>query len=182
MVAIRLPLRWQAQNPLHGCLPRHKPQDARDKRDEARKLLTQGVDPAEHRKTAQAARADSLANSFEVIAWEWFSKNQSSWSETHGDRILRRFERDIFPWIGKKPIADLTPPGLLSVVRRIESRGAVETAHRALQNCGQVIRYAVATGRAPRDITADLREALPPTQETHLAAVTEPAQVAPTVS
>jgi integrase len=162
-----------------GVYPDISLKDARDKRDEARKLLTQGVDPAEHRKAAHAARADSLANSFEVIAREWFAKNQSSWSETHGDRILRRLERDIFPWIGKKPIADLTPPGLLSVVRRIESRGAVETAHRALQNCGQVIRYAVATGRAPRDITADLRGALPPTQETHLAAVTEPAQVAP---
>jgi integrase len=162
-----------------GVYPEISLKDARDKRDEARKLLAQEVDPAEHRKAAQAARADSLGNSFEVIAREWFAKNQTSWSETHGDRILRRLERDIFPWIGKKPIADLTPPDLLSTVRRIESRGALETAHRAMQNCGQVIRYAVATGRALRDITADLRGALPAPQETHLAAVTEPAQVAP---
>lgn len=162
-----------------GVYPDVSLKDARDKRDEARKLLAQDVDPAEHRKAAQAARADSLGNSFEVIAREWFAKNQTSWSETHGDRIIRRLERDIFPWIGKKPIADLTPPDLLSTVRRIESRGALETAHRAMQNCGQVIRYAVATGRAQRDITADLRGALPPPQETHLAAVTEPTQVAP---
>jgi len=87
-----------------GVYPDVSLKDARDKRDEARKLLAQDVDPAEHRKAAQAARADSLANSFEVIAREWFAKNQNSWSETHGDRILRRLERDIFPWIGRNQL------------------------------------------------------------------------------
>ena len=101
-----------------------------------------------------------------------------AWVEHHGDRIIRRFERDIFPWIGGRPIADVAAPELLGVVRRIEARGALETAHRALQNCGQVFRYAVATGRAERDPTGDLKGALPPVKGEHFAAVTEPAEVA----
>jgi len=153
--------------------------DAREKHANARKLLAQGIDPSENRKAEKAAGVDRAANSFEVIAREWYSKNATSWNESHGVRIIRRFERDIFPWIGGKPIADLTAPDLLSVVRRIESRGAVETAHRGLQNCGQVLRYAVATGRALRDVSVDLRDALTPAIGKNLAAVTEPAQVAP---
>jgi integrase len=94
--------------------------------------------------------------------------------EHHGDRILRRFERDIFPWIGGKPIADVNTAELPSVVRRIETRGALETAHRALGNCGQVFR----TGRAMRDPTGDLRGALAPVKGEHFAAVTEPKQAA----
>ena len=95
----------------------------------------------------------------------------------HGERILTRFERDIFPWIGARPIADLTAPELLTTVRRIEKRGALETAHRALGNCGQVFRYAIATGRAKRDPTGDLRGALPAVKPTHFAAITEPKRV-----
>jgi len=162
-----------------GVYPDVSLKDAREKRDEARKLIAQCVDPGEHRKATKAARVDSRANSFEVIAREWFAKNKSSWVPGHADKIIRRLERDIFPWVGSKAIADLTAPQLLSAIRRIESRGALETAHRALQNCGQVFRYAVATGRASRDISADLRGALPPAKETHLAAITEPAKVAP---
>ena len=94
------------------------------------------------------------------------------------DRIIRRFERDIFPWIGGRPIAEVTAPELLAVVRRIENRGALETAHRALGNCGQVFRYAVATGRAMRDPCGDLRGALPPVKGEHFAATTEPKRVA----
>lgn len=162
-----------------GVYPDISLADARQRRDDARKLLANGVDPGETKKAAKAAGAEKAANSFEVIAREWYAKNAASWTESHGARIIRRLERDIFPWIGSKAIADLTAPELLAIVRRIESRGALETAHRALQNCGQVLRYAVATGRAPRDISADLRGALPPAKETHLAAVTEPAKVAP---
>lgn len=152
---------------------------ARERRDAARKLLAQDIDPGEHKKATKAAKTERGANSFEVVAREWFGKHSKTLAATHSDRIIRRFEKDIFPWIGGKPIADITAPELLSVARRIESRGALETAHRALQNCGQVLRYAVATGRALRDVTGDLRGALPPAKETHLAAVTEPAQVAP---
>ena len=151
---------------------------ARDRRDEARKLLAEGIDPSEHRKAMKAARAESSANSFEVIAREWFAKYSPNWSESHSDRIIRRLERDLFPWIGGKPIASINAPQLLEVLRRIEQRGALETAHRALQNCGQVFRYAVATGRAERDPSGDLRGALPPVKDGHFAAVTDPKKAA----
>jgi integrase len=151
---------------------------ARERRDEARKLLTNEVDPSENRKAIKAARDERSANSFEVIGREWFAKHSPNWSANHADRIIRRLERDIFPWIGGKPIAGITAPQLLDVVRRIEKRGALETAHRALGNCGQVFRYAVATGRAERDPSGDLRGALPPVKGKHFAAVTEPKQVA----
>lgn len=150
---------------------------ARELRDEARELLAQGIDPGENRKAQKATKQNRAANSFEVVAREWYSKYASSWSEAHGERIIRRFERDVFPWIGGRPIADVAAPELLSLVRRIESRGALETAHRALANCGQVFRYAVATGRAERDPSGDLRGALPPVKGEHFAAVTEPKQV-----
>lgn len=151
---------------------------ARELRDEARELLAQGIDPGENRKAQKAARQERAANSFEVVAREWYGKHAPNWAEHHGDRIIRRFERDVFPWIGGRPASDVTAPELLAVVRRIESRGALETAHRALGNCGQVFRYAVATGRAERDPTGDLRGALPPVKGEHFAAVTEPGQVA----
>ena len=161
-----------------GVYPDVSLKDARERRDEARKLVANGVNPSENRKIQKSARADLVANSFEVITREWFAKFASTWVSNHGDRIIRRFERDIFPWIGGRPIAEITAPELLAVVRRIENRGALETAHRALGNCGQVFRYAVATGRAERDPSSDLRGALPPVKGTHFAATTEPKRVA----
>lgn len=154
-----------------GQYPQTSLKDARAARDEARKLLAAGVDPSEHRKAAKQAGLERAGNSFEVIAREWFAKYESTWVESHGNRIIRRFERDVFPWIGRKPIAEIKAPELLAVVRRIETRGALETAHRALQNCGQVFRYAVATGRAERDPSGDLRGALPPARGKNFAAV-----------
>lgn len=151
---------------------------ARERRDEARKLLADGIDPSEHRKATKTARADRAANSFEVVAREWYGKLGPTWNAAHGDRIIRRLERDVFPWIGGRPVADVTAPELLSVLRRIEARGALETAHRALGNCGQVFRYAIATGRAVRDPSGDLRGALPPVKGEHFAAVTEPKRLA----
>ena len=151
---------------------------ARDRRDTARKLLADGIDPGEHRKAAKSARADRAANSFEVIAREWFAKHQPNWVEQHASRIIRRFERDVFPMIGGKPITEVNAPTLLAVVRKIEARGALETAHRALGDCGQVFRYAVATGRAERDPSGDLRGALPPVKGEHFSAITEPKRVA----
>jgi integrase len=137
--------------------------DARARRDEARRLLGEGIDPGEHRKASKNARAEAAANGFEAVAREWYAKLLPTWAPGHADKIIRRLERDIFPWIGAKPVADLAAPDVLAVIRRIEARGRLETAHRALQNCGQVFRYAVATGRAQRDPTGDLRGALPPT-------------------
>ena len=161
-----------------GVYPDVPLKDARDRRDIARKLLADGIDPSENRKAQKLARADSVANSFEVVAREWLSKYSAIWAANHGDRIVRRFEHDIFPWIGGRPIAEITAPEVLTLVRRIESRGALETAHRTLSNCGQVFRYAIATGRASTDPTGALRGALPPVTSTHLAATTDPKQVA----
>lgn len=151
--------------------------DARGKRDVARKLLAAGADPAEHRKAEKAAGDDRAANSFEVVAREWHAKQAPTWVKDHGDRIMLRLENDIFPWLGKRPIAEVKAKELLATVNRIADRGAVESAHRALQNCGQVFRYAIATGRADGNPAADLRGALPPTKQTHLAAITDPSKV-----
>ncbi len=161
-----------------GTYPEVSLKEAREKRDVARKLLAAGVDPSENRKATKAAKVERAGNSFEAIAREWYAKNSATWTENHGGRIIKRLERDVFPWLGGRPIADITAPELLKVLRRIEERGAVETAHRAHQNCGQVFRYAIATGRAERDPSPDLKGALPPVKQTHHAAITEPKAIA----
>jgi integrase len=161
-----------------GVYPDVSLKDARDKRDAARKLLADGIDPAENRKAQKSARQERAANSFEVVAREWYAKNAPIWAKTHGDKIIRLLERDIFPWIGGQPVSGINAPELLTVLQRIEKRGAVETAHRALSNCGQVFRYAIVTSRADRDPTGDLRGALTKANGDHFAAVTEPKQVA----
>jgi integrase len=160
-----------------GVYPDVSLKKARARRDEARKLLADDVDPGENRKAKQAAGADRAANSFEVVAREWFGKYKPQWAATHSSKIIRRLECDVFPWLGARPVSEITPPEVLKCLRRIEGRGALDTAHRAQQNCGQVFRYAVATGRAERDPTADLRGALPPAKHTHYAAITEPTAV-----
>ena len=150
---------------------------ARSRRDQARQLLADGIDPSESRREVRAIQGARAANSFEVVAREWFAKFKPNWVESHSSKIIARLERDLFPWVGDKPIANVGAPDLLACLRRIEKRGAMETAHRALQNCGQVFRYAVATGRAERDPTRDLRGALPPVKETHRASITDPKAV-----
>lgn len=160
-----------------GTYPEISLLEARNRREAARKLLANGSDPADAKKAQKAARLDREANSFEVVAREWFVKFSPTWTDSHGDRIIRRLERDVFPWIGGRAIAEVKAPELLECLRRIEKRGALETAHRALQNCGQVFRYGVATGRAERDISSDLRGALPPVKPSHHAALTEPKKI-----
>ena len=160
-----------------GTYPDVSLKDARDRRDEARKQLAADIDPGEHRKAMKSTLAVRSENSFEIVAREWFAKYSPIWAAGHSDKISRRLERDIFPWLGGRPIAELTAPELLAALRRIESRGAIETAHRAQQNCSQVFRYAVATGRAERDSTADLRGALTPVKERHHASITDPMRV-----
>ncbi|MGH8151866.1 MAG: tyrosine-type recombinase/integrase [Rhodanobacteraceae bacterium] len=156
-----------------GTFPDVSLKQARTRRDEARKLLADGIDPGDKRKAEQAAGAET----FEAVAREWFAKFSTRWAASHADKIIRRLERDVFPWIGSKPIATMTAPDVLAVLRRIESRGAVETAHRAHQNCGQVFRYAVATGRAQGDVTRDLRGSLTPWKPGHFASMTDPDKV-----
>jgi integrase len=159
-----------------GVYPDVSLKAAREKRDAARQQLAAGIDPGEARKAQKLAQAG--AESFEAIAREWHAKFSPGWVPSHGDRILRRLEHDVFPWLGKRPIAEIKAPELLAMLRRIESRGALETTHRAMQNCGQVFRYAVATGRAERDPTGDLRGALPPPKEKHHASILEPKGIA----
>lgn len=146
---------------------------ARERRDEARRLLADGVDPSEQRKATAAGATDT----FESIAREWYATRKDSWVPAHGDRILRRLERNVFPWIGAKPVTDLTAPDVLAAVRRVEAAGHGETAHRTLSNIGQVLRYAIATGRATVDVTNRMSEALAPVAERHLAAVLNPDQL-----
>ena len=160
-----------------GVYPAVSLAKARKKKAEARELLHGGIDPAVDR-AAQASEDQADAETFERIAREWFEKNEPRWVPSHSSKIIRRLEANIFPWIGREPINTLTAAAVLATLRRIESRGRVETAHRAMQNCSQVFRYAVATGRAERDPTQDLRGALPPTKQTHFASVREPKEVA----
>jgi integrase len=123
-----------------------------------------------HKKATKAAEAET----FEAIAREWHLRFSAGWTPDHAERVLRRFERDLFPWLGTRPIREVSAPDLLAVLRRIENRGALDTAHRALRSCGQVFRYAVATGRAERDSSGDLRGALPPVKGKHHASITDP--------
>jgi integrase len=161
-----------------GTYPDVNLKDARDRRDEARKLLAQSVDPSANRKATRAASTDRAANSFEVVSREWYAKFSSEWAPNHKDRVIRLLERDIFPTIGGRPISEVKAPELLTVLRRIELRGALDTAHRARGTCGMVFRYAIATGRCDRDPSADLRGALPPKKGSHFAATTEPSELA----
>jgi integrase len=157
-----------------GVYPEVGLKEARDKRDANRKLLANAIDPGESRKARQAADVEAGANSFEVVGREWYAKFSPRWVKGHADRTLRGLEKDVFPWLGSRPIRNVTASELLTALRRIENRGAVETAHRVLQTCGQVLRYAIATGRAERDLSVDLRGALPPVVATHHASITEP--------
>jgi len=151
--------------------------EARDRRDAARKLLAAGVDPGEHRKAEKVAGERRAASSFEVIAREWFGKLAPTWASTHSIKVIQRLEDYLFPWLGARPIADVAAPELLACLRRVEERGAFESAHRTLQHCGQIFRYAIATGRAERNPAADLRGALSPVNPTHRAAITNPAEI-----
>ena len=172
--------RWDYSRPIgtrntlsFGVYPDVPLKLARSRRDEARKLLADGVDPGAKRRAEKTAPADS----FEAVAREWFVKQEPRWAKSHSSKIIDRLERDIFPWLGTRSFRSITAPELLSCLRRIESRGALDTVHRALQNCGQVFRYAVATGRAERDPSVDLRGALAPAAHVHYPSITDPERI-----
>ena len=153
--------------------------DARQRREEAKKLLSNGVDPGETKKAQKSAQGEQDANTFEVIAREWHSNFSHTWVASHAQHKLERLEKNVFPWIGKRPIKELTAPDVLAVLRRMESRNILDAAHRVRFECGAIFRYAVATGRVDRDPVADLKGALPPVKNGHHAAPTDPKQVAP---
>lgn len=150
---------------------------ARERLDEARRRLAEGIDPSQYKKETKAMLMDQAASSFEVVAREWFSKNKHTWTHGHSRTIIRQLEYNVFPWLGKRPVASVTPRELLTVLRRIEDRGALETAHRVKTICGQVFRYAIATGRTERDPSADLKGALPPTSPKRMATITDPKKI-----
>jgi integrase len=160
-----------------GAYPALSLADARQRRDEAKKLLANGVDPNDVKKAQKAATTDGNENSFEVVAREWHTKFSPTWSDSHAYWVLRRLEQYVFPVIGARPIAELKGLDVLNVLRIIESV-ALETAHRVKFVIGQIFRYAVGSGRAERDWTADLKGLLPPRSQKHHAAITEPKEVA----
>lgn len=175
--------RWDYRRPVTGkrntlslgTYPEVSLADARGRQAEARRLLASGIDPGEHRKAAKVAGVEKAANNFEVVTREWLGKQK--WVESYRCKVVAWMENDVFPWIGGRPVAELAAPDFLRVARRIEERGAIESAHRIMQNCGQVMRYAVATGRADRNPVADLRGALAPPMERHHAAITDPREL-----
>ena len=172
----RLDYRFQGKRKTMalGVYPEMALKEARIRRDEARKLLQNDIDPMAHRKEIKAVKIEQTENNFESIALEWFSKNKASWKPGHSRTIIQRLKNNVFPWLGNMPIAEITASDLLLILRRIEERGAIETAHRIKQISSQIFRYAIATGRADRDPSADLRGALPPTNPKHMAAIIEP--------
>lgn len=159
-----------------GSYPELSLSKARDKRTAAREQIANDIDPGEIMR-AQKITQGGGADSFEVVAREWHKKFSGAWSESHAKTTIERLVRDVFKVIGKRSINDIKAPEVLAMLRRIESRGALETAHRVRTICGQVLRYAVATGRAEQDVTASLKGALPPYKKSHLAAVTDPIKV-----
>lgn len=161
-----------------GVYPDVSLKDARDRREVARKLLSAGVDPGANKKAQKTARTDAAANSFEIVAREWLEGQKSVVSAGQHEKTLARLQNDVFPWLGAKPVTDISAPDVLSVIRRIDARGARYTAHRCRGQISQVMRYAIATGRAERDPCPDLKGAIPPAVAGNFASITDPSKVA----
>lgn len=165
---------WQAGKEKSlsiGVYPKVSLSDARKKREELRKQLQADLDPSAERKAANLRKKLSAENSFEAVALEWYNKQLHTWVEHHASDVKRRLESNIFPALGKRPIDQINAPELLDTIRKIESRGSYDLAHRVLQVCGQVFRYGIATGRCTRNLSTDLRGALTPHVKRHQAAV-----------
>ena len=161
-----------------GVYPEVSMSTARGGRDQARAVLRQGRDPSAERKADKARAVLEGANTFEAVAREWLEGQRRSMTPTTYAKAERTLKSNVFPWIGSRPVADLEAPEVLAVLKRIEGRGANETAHRVRARMGQVFRYAIAHGVATRDPTADLRGALAPAVTRSHAAITDPAKVA----
>ena len=146
--------------------------DARQKRMDARKQRAAGIDPAQANRINKASNAAANANTFEAVARDWHANKLDTWQERTAENILHRLEQDVFPLIGNRPIAGIKAPVILDVLRQIEKRGALEMAKRQGQVCGQIFRYAVATGVAEIDPVPSLRGALKPSMGGHHAAIT----------
>lgn len=188
---------WRLDYSIHGrrktlslgTYPEVSLSEARHKAAAARALVRQGIDPSEVRKQGRqtlrrqqvierlVAAGQPIPESFEAVAREWYAKHEGGWAASHREKVIRRLERDVFPWIGARPIAGITPPDLLQILKRVEQRGAIETTHRVQQNCSQVFRYAVACGLMESDPSRDLRGALAPWRPLHYPTLTDPRRV-----
>jgi hypothetical protein len=161
-----------------GTYPEISLLEAREKAQAAKKELADGIDPSTAKQTRKLLKQAEHANDFESIAREWHTNHMTDKSETHANKILRFLEKDVFPWLGKRPISEIEAPEILITLRRIESRGASETTQKTKRAIGQVFRYAIATGRATRNPVPDLQGALKPQTVKHFAAITEPSEIA----
>ncbi|WP_422528352.1 tyrosine-type recombinase/integrase [Serratia fonticola] len=155
-----------------GVYPDVSLADAREKRDAAKKLLAAGGDPSETKKAEKLAQKLNLENTFEAIAREWHQTKADRWSLRYRDEIIDTFEKDIFPYIGKRPIADLKPMELLEALRKMEKRGALEKMRKVRQRCGEVFRFAIITGRANYNPAPDLASALATPKKEHFPFLT----------
>lgn len=164
-----------------GSYPEVSLEDARRLATDAKQLRKKGVDPFVQVRVKQEkdeAEEVKAANTFKAIALEWLQRFGPTWTAKTRDQNQRRIEMNVFPWLGHRPVDEITAPELLRVLRRVEDRGAQELAHRIKQLCSQVFRFAIATGRAERDPAQDLRGALPPSKKGCMASITEPQKVA----
>ncbi len=161
-----------------GIYPDVPLKTARSRRDDARVLLADGVDPGAQRKAEKQAKSEAGSNTFEALAREWMATRGKEWTESYASKTKSALERNAFPAIGSKPITEITAPNLLAMLRAIESRGIVDMAHRIQQHCGAIFRYAIATGRAIADPVPSLRGALSTVKKEHYAAITDPAEYA----
>lgn len=181
----RLKYRFDGKEKLlsFGGYPDLSLNEARGKRQIARNLLANGFDPSATRKEEKTIRGEMLANSFEVIAREWHvkMKSEDAWTEEHAITIMNRMEKDMFPWIGSKPITEVTAKDVRTILDRVKGRGVVETARRCRTIASQVFTYAISTDRGTYDVASSLKKYLPPTSKTrkHMASVTDPKELAP---
>lgn len=165
----RLKYRFQGKEKVLalGVYPEITLLEARERRDQAKKILANGNDPSETKKAIKREVAVLYDHTFEIIAREWHHTKVSSWTERHAHYVIQRLQSDVFEVIGSRPITQITAPEILSMIRKIEVRGALDLSHRILQTCGQVFRYAIATGRAERNPTSDLKGALKASHKRH---------------
>lgn len=159
-----------------GTYPEVSLAKARKRREEARELLADGIDPGQAKREEKQSKAAAAAHTFEKVARTWLDKTAAKRADSTREKVTTWLENHVFPSIGRMPISTIGPRDVLAVVQKIEARGAIESAHRVKQVCGQIFRYAVASGLAERDVTADLKGALAAVPRSNHAAITEPKQ------
>ncbi len=175
----RMSYRFNGKSKLlsFGAYPAVTLKMARDRREEAKSLLARDIDPGEHKKDLNRLSTALADNTFEAVGREWHTQTKDIWEDKRAKAVLSHFEKNVFPFIGKMLVAAVKAPDLLAIAKRIEERGANYYAHAVMQTCGRVFRYAIATGKAEHEITADLRGALTPHKGKHFASITDPRQV-----